>query len=246
VGSSGEHAVVIGASMAGLAIAKALTAGFERVTVLDRDRVTDEYAHRSGVPQGRHVHLLLAAGADALESLFPGLLEELVADGAPAWDFDRARLCVNGHRLARGRIGRDSITASRPFVEAHVRKRVRVHPAITIRDESEVRGLELSPDGRRVVGVRVGSRGGGGTEQTVSGDLVVDSSGRRSRMPEWLQHLGYAPPGVDELNVEVRYATRRYRLPSEALDGDVHALAGPTRDGPRGGSMIQIEGACGW
>ena len=46
--------------MAGLAMAKALTAGFERVTILDRDRVAA--GHRSGVPQDRHVHLQTASG----------------------------------------------------------------------------------------------------------------------------------------------------------------------------------------
>ena len=119
-----DHAIVMGASMAGLAFAKALTAGFDRVTIVDRDQLPDGTADRRGVPQGRHVHGLLPAGASALDELFPGLLAEMVANGAPTGDIaERARVFLNGHRLARGRVGREVVFASRPFIEAHVTHR---------------------------------------------------------------------------------------------------------------------------
>jgi hypothetical protein len=38
--------------------------------------------HRKGVPQDRHAHGLLASGRAALEELFGGLTDELVAAGA--------------------------------------------------------------------------------------------------------------------------------------------------------------------
>lgn len=173
-----DHAVVIGAGMAGLTTATALAAAFERVTVLDRDQLPGTAEHRGGVPQGRHVHVLLGAGAEALEALFPGLLDDLVGAGAPTGDTDRFRMWINGHRLARGRTGHHSVTATRPFVEAHVRDRVRRDPVITITDGCDVRGVVAGPDGRRVIGVRVGASAETG-EQTLPADLVVDCSGRR-------------------------------------------------------------------
>ena len=39
--------------------------------------------NRKGVPQGRHAHVLLAQGAQILDELFPGLLDDLAAGGAP-------------------------------------------------------------------------------------------------------------------------------------------------------------------
>jgi len=63
-----DHAVVIGASMAGLAIAKALADTFDRVTVLDRDDLPEAVEHRRGVPQGRHAHLMLTTGREAIDS----------------------------------------------------------------------------------------------------------------------------------------------------------------------------------
>jgi 2-polyprenyl-6-methoxyphenol hydroxylase-like FAD-dependent oxidoreductase len=233
-----DHAVVIGAGMAGLAIAKALAEGFGHVTILDRDRLVP--GHRRGTPQDRHLHLLLPAGADALEELLPGLGDDLVHDGAANEETDRIRVCVNGHRLAPARTGHRAIFLSRPFLESHVRRRVREHPAITVRERVAAVGLVPSHDGGRIVGVQIASPGSQTTE-VLRADLVVDCSGRRSPLPRWLSALGVDPPGADELPVEVHYTTLRYRLPADALRGDVHVLVGPTPDGPIGGAMTNVE-----
>src|ERR1700760_5187206 len=78
----GNNAVVLGASMAGLLAARSLADFFDTVTVVERDPLPDAGAARRGVPQGRHLHALLARGAQVLEELFPGILDELVLDGA--------------------------------------------------------------------------------------------------------------------------------------------------------------------
>src|SRR6202042_956931 len=57
-----KQAVVVGAGMAGLAAAKAIEPHFEKVTVFDRDSLPDAPAPRSGTPQSRHTHALLAGG----------------------------------------------------------------------------------------------------------------------------------------------------------------------------------------
>jgi len=70
--SLGKEAVVMGAGMGGLTAAKALSAHFDCVTVLDRDALPEGPAPRQGTPQARHAHVLLAAGQQALAALFPG------------------------------------------------------------------------------------------------------------------------------------------------------------------------------
>lgn len=67
------HAVVVGASMAGLLAARVLTDHVERVTVLDRDALPVGAEHRAGVPQGRQLHLFLMRGRQIVEELFPGV-----------------------------------------------------------------------------------------------------------------------------------------------------------------------------
>ena len=78
-----EHAVVLGASMAGLLAARVLTDFYETVTVVERDWLPDGPVNRRGVPQGRHAHALLGRGSQILDELFPGFLDDLVAAGAP-------------------------------------------------------------------------------------------------------------------------------------------------------------------
>ena len=55
----GSHAIVIGGGMAGLLAARVLTNHFERITLIERDHYPAEPLFRSGIPQGRHVHVLL-------------------------------------------------------------------------------------------------------------------------------------------------------------------------------------------
>ena len=103
---TGERAVVLGASMAGLLAARVLADAYAQVTVVDRDELPEASTHRRGVPQGRHVHGLLARGQQALEELFPGLTAELVAHGVPAGDLlADARLFLSGHRLRQAHTG---------------------------------------------------------------------------------------------------------------------------------------------
>ena len=49
----GEHAVVIGGSMAGLLAARSLAEAYERVTVIERDALPVGVEGRRAVPQGR-------------------------------------------------------------------------------------------------------------------------------------------------------------------------------------------------
>jgi 2-polyprenyl-6-methoxyphenol hydroxylase-like FAD-dependent oxidoreductase len=58
----GDHAVVLGASMAGLLAARVLADAYERVTVVERDPLPETAGNRKGVPQGRHAHLLVPRG----------------------------------------------------------------------------------------------------------------------------------------------------------------------------------------
>src|ERR1700692_4213056 len=77
-----RQAVVIGAGIAGLAAARALSDHFEQVAVLERDSLSDGPVHRPGTPQSRHPHGLLIGGQRALSELFPGFERDLVEAGA--------------------------------------------------------------------------------------------------------------------------------------------------------------------
>ena len=238
-----DHAAVLGGSIAGLLAARVLAETYSQVTVLDRDALAPGIAPRRGVPQGRHIHALLARGQLVLEELFPGLTEELVVRGAPAGDMlGDARLLFGGHRLARAATGLQVVSVSRPLLEDRIRARVRALETVRFAPPCDVAGLRPSRDGRRVVGVRVLRRADASPEETIDADLVVDATGRGSRTPRWLEALGFEPPGEESVRVDVGYATRRYRLSADGLGGDVAYVHGPTPERPRGGALARLEG----
>ena len=240
---TGERAVVLGASMAGLLAARVLADAYAQVTVVDRDELPEASTHRRGVPQGHHVHGLLARGQQALEELFPGLTAELVAHGVPAGDLlADARLFLSGHRLRQAHTGLVVLCASRPVLEGHIRARVRALPNVRFLDRRDIVGLATTSDGRRVVGVRVLRRADGSAEEVLGADLVVDATGRGSRTPVWLDALGYARPATQEVRIGLGYATRTYRLRRDALGGDLALLIAATPERPRTGAMQAIEG----
>jgi 2-polyprenyl-6-methoxyphenol hydroxylase-like FAD-dependent oxidoreductase len=182
----GERAVVLGASMSGLLAARVLADYFRTVTVVERDVLPDDPANRRGVPQGRHPHALLARGAQILEEFFPGILNELVADGAPVWDdgeLSKLYLSYAGHEMLRsGKAAVDPMAnaayiPSRPFLECHVRRRVQAIENVTILDGHDVAEMRSTAERDRVTGVRVIDRDGG-AEQELTADLVMDAMGR--------------------------------------------------------------------
>jgi len=90
---------------------------------------------------------------------------------------------------------------------------------VSIITGSNVLDLCVSPDGRRVTGVTVVVRNGAaagpnGPLETLSADLVVDATGRRSRLPDWLDRLGYERPAETRIGAHLAYATRICRRPA--------------------------------
>jgi 2-polyprenyl-6-methoxyphenol hydroxylase-like FAD-dependent oxidoreductase len=238
-----EHALVLGAGIAGLLAARAVAEAYDRVTVVDRDDLPDRPTPRRGVPQGPHAHALLARGRQVLEDLFPGLTADLVADGAPAGDaLGDVRLHFDGHRLRHTHSGLTVVSVSRALLEHHVRRRVRALPGVTFAPPSDIVGLSATPDARRIAGARILRRADGSAEEILDADVVIDATGRGSRTPRWLAALGYWRPPEDRTPIDLGYATCRYRLAPDALGGDLATLYGQGPSHPRGGVLARLEG----
>jgi 2-polyprenyl-6-methoxyphenol hydroxylase-like FAD-dependent oxidoreductase len=240
----GEHAVVIGASMGGLLAARVLSDAFERVTIVERDRLPAGVQARKGVPQGRHGHGLHPAGLRVLEELFPGFTAEVAGDGAPVFASTAIRGFLGGHELCRADMGAPLLSTSRPFLEGHVRRRVAALDTIAIVDGRDVVGPMVARAGDAVTGVRLLRRRDGSTEEAVDADLVVDATGRAGRSLRWLDKLGHPHPPQDELHVGVAYATRHIRLPVGALGDDRIVVVGPQPGRTTG--MYLAEQEHGW
>jgi len=229
--------------MAGLLAARVLSEHFARVTVVERDVLPEAAAHRRGVPQGRHVHAVLPRGAELLEELFEGLTADLHGAGAITGSGAHdVRLLLSGHRLAPIASSLRRLFVSRPLLEATIRARVRTLPGVTVLDGHAVQGLVTTPNGRRVTGVRLSRPPGSDCELTLAADMVMDATGRGSRLPAWLSDMGYPVPRRDEVRVGVRYASRAFRLRPGALGGDRLLIVGVSRGCARLGALTTIEG----
>ncbi|WP_159046285.1 NAD(P)/FAD-dependent oxidoreductase [Streptomyces sp. MMG1121] len=235
-----RHAVVIGAGMAGLAAARVLAGRCEAVTVIERDTLPGVSGPRAGVPQGHHVHGLLALGAEVFEGYFPGLRTELEQAGAPVWDWGEGLCAVlpNGTPPPTT-MGMPIQTFSRPFLEHVLRRRVRALDPVTFRDGLTVTGLSSAGPGK-VVGVRVKDGDG---EEEIAADLVVDASGRSSHLPRWLAALGLPSPRTTTVDAQVGYASRTYAFPEGQAPPSWMGVLQPLRapDFPKGCYAIQIE-----
>jgi 2-polyprenyl-6-methoxyphenol hydroxylase-like FAD-dependent oxidoreductase len=254
----GQHALVIGASMAGLVAARVLSERFAHVTIVERDTLPPIGVNRRGVPQGWHGHGLLASGLGQLVRLFPTLLADLTEAGAIEGDVvGRVRWFQHGRYKAKFRSGLNGLLLSRALLEGMVRRHVRALPNVGLVDGTHVAGLIVDAAQKRVTGVRVrgvaANAEPAGPEIQLTTDLVVDASGRSSRMPVWLDQLGYAKPRVDEVKVGLGYTTRTFVRHERDLDGDLGAIIAPTPPREtRAGFILAMEGGrwvvslCGW
>ncbi|OJT23595.1 hypothetical protein BO221_16470 [Archangium sp. Cb G35] len=210
---AGSHAIVYGGSIAGLMSAGVLSRHFERVTLVERDVFPDGPMPRKGVPQAQHIHGLLTRGMDILAGVLPGIREDLVAAGGEFLDgVETVASFGGGSWRPRFRCGVSAASVSRLLLEWAIRQRLRALANVRILDGREAVGWKASDDRTRITGLQLQAPGGG-QEETLEAELVVDTSGRGSRMPQWLEALGY--PRVEEtrIRVDVGYATRLFRKP---------------------------------
>jgi 2-polyprenyl-6-methoxyphenol hydroxylase-like FAD-dependent oxidoreductase len=217
----GRHAIVIGAGMSGLAVTKVLADHYREVTLIERDSFSRSNAPRKGVPQGRHAHGLLARGREALESLFPGISDELVGKGALDGDLLADSLWFNhGVYLRQADSGLAGLLLSRPLLETHVGARLLQCGNVRVIDRCQVTGLTFDKDAAAIIGVELKSLSQDNVEQTLAADLVVDTTGRGSQSATWLANLGYAAPPEQRVEVGISYTTRSYRRQPGQLNGN--------------------------
>lgn len=241
---AGKTAIVIGAGIGGLAAAAALAPHFAEILVLERDHPPPGAGARSGVPHGDQAHVLLLGGQLALAELLPGFEADLAAAGAVPlrqsadsyMDFPRLG------RLPPFDIGINFYAASRPLIEAVVRRRVAALAPVTIREGVRVAALVTTPDGSAVIGVR--HAGADGAPETLTADLVIDAAGRNGTLSRtMLADTGHAPLAVTEIGMEVAYTTGIF-IPAEDAARDwkyAYVLAGPPAE-TRSGLILPIEG----
>ena len=219
--------------------------------MLERDHLPETPSHRKGLPQARHIHVLLERGRMALEWLLPGLTTDLLEAGALLLDNsgDLASLTPFGWGI-RFRSGLQLLACSRDLIDWCIRRRVAALPNVRLRQEVDAAGLVAAADGQAVAGVRLRPSHGGMVgpdgEEELAADLVAVASGRDARLPNWLAALGYATPPETVVNSFLGYATRLYRPPRRLpgrMEGPAHSSGAARPPARRVWSSRWREGA---
>jgi 2-polyprenyl-6-methoxyphenol hydroxylase-like FAD-dependent oxidoreductase len=234
-----QRAIVVGASVAGLVAASVLADVVGEVVVLERDQLEPDTVERPGVPQAAHVHVLLARGYRELIRRFPDLDARLKAAGGEAVDWEHDAVVITpGGEAARRPSALRSITVSRARLESTIRALVLERPNVRLLSGHEA--TALIGDSNAVRGMRVRSRSSG-EERAIDAWLVIDASGRSSRLPEMLGAIGFAPASESSVDAGWRYASRLYEAPA-GHDWRVLYVRDRLPSGTRGGIVLRIEG----
>ncbi|MBI5615166.1 MAG: 2Fe-2S iron-sulfur cluster binding domain-containing protein [Gammaproteobacteria bacterium] len=206
-------AVVLGGSIIGISTAKALSAHYEKVIILEKDPVHRRQEGRNGAAQGWHLHHLLIAGQRQIETLFPGVVDDMVAAGAFKVDMgEQYRLMLGGSWKKPMKSGLDIVCAARPILEWAVRRRVDDEPQIDYRYETAVQDLVLDPATRSIVGVVAMHDG---HAEVLPAEFVADCAGKNTPVPGILDRLGIGAPELDEDCINCFYSTMQHRVPPE-------------------------------
>ena len=212
--SLGRTAVVLGGSVAGLCAAGALAPHVDEVLVLERDELPPDAEHRRGVPQSKHPHFLLNSGRRAINDLFPGFEDDLIAAGGLHLVASMETAYLEGPGWAPRKQGAlDMIYGSRILIERVLRDKVRQLANVTIREGVSVNGIDTTGGGTpqgRVTGVSFASTA---DDERIDADLVVDAMGRGSSVSSWLVEAGWPETPVMTLDAKVTYVSRWYDLP---------------------------------
>jgi flavin-dependent dehydrogenase len=257
-----EHnvAIIIGGGVAGLLAARILCGHFKKTIIIEKDKYPSQAGPRNGTPQSNHVHVLLIKGKEILLNLFPEIERKLVAKGAHIVNLtnDVDYYVGTGYSINFESV-LTTIACTRQLLEQEIRNEISRFPNVNIRQNTRATGLMITKDKetelRICKGVTVYSADTN-SEETITGDLVVDTSGRESKIAEWLEQLGYDKRKKTIVNSYIGYSTCWFKPTVEQTavvddddDDDDKLIIKPTiiltnpPSNPYMGIMYPVEGS---
>jgi 2-polyprenyl-6-methoxyphenol hydroxylase-like FAD-dependent oxidoreductase len=217
--------VIVGAGVAGLGAALACSRAGHDVVVLERDATplpatADDAFHwdRRGAPQVRHSHAFLARLRNALRDSFPDVREELLRAGASELRWSDFLPDTIEDKTPKPEDDDLALVSCRRTTFEWVLRRAVEH-SVDFRDGTRVTGFRTGHSKiPRVTGVST-DRG------DVDADMVLDATGRPSRLPEMLGDIGVH---MDEKKSTsgIVYLSRFYRLREGAQPPNQQPLNG--------------------
>jgi 2-polyprenyl-6-methoxyphenol hydroxylase-like FAD-dependent oxidoreductase len=224
-----SEVIVVGGGVVGLCASLLLARDGHRVRLLERDpaapppRGADPWRtwERRGVNQFHLLHAFLPWFRELLDAELPDVTMALESDGAARINrlAELPDALTGGRRAGDERF--DAVTGRRPMVEATLARLVDEQPGVDVLRGVAVRGLVTAEprhdSAPHVAGVLTDE----GDE--LRGDMVIDASGRRTRLPSLLAAVGARVPAEEREDTGFVYYCRHFR----STDGSMPPTIGP-------------------
>ncbi|WP_423059626.1 NAD(P)/FAD-dependent oxidoreductase [Bacillus safensis] len=230
-----ERAIVIGGGITGMLAAKVLLTFYHQVLIIEKDELPDSPENRLGTPQAFHPHRMLPLGKQIVERLFPGYTKELLEMGGYNSWHQTSRFMTKDGELVLTDTEETAVTR-RAMLEWVLMQRMLREERVQFLEKHEAIALLFEEETTKVSGLQVKDRRiKPGIINKMSADLVIDTSGRMSKLPKWLKSAGRTLPQTDELIVSLGYSTRYYQIPPEAPNLEPMVIVGqPNKQIPTG------------
>lgn len=225
-------------------MASVLASYYRTVTIIEKRSPPGSHRPEGPVPQGFHVHSLLAEGQQRLEELIPGMTTHLESRGSRRLNFGTDfRLVHYGNIRPSYTSDISVLLQTRPFLEQEIRGLVLKAENIRMLWDTRVTGLQFDAKSpRSVTGVRIADTSTE-DEEIVTADLVIDASGRSSKTPDWLVQPGIERPSEQKVKINLCYTSRLYEQPSSRTSAWQGLIVYPRApDQTRAGYVFPVEG----
>ncbi|NKB99131.1 MAG: NAD(P)-binding protein [Pseudomonadales bacterium] len=231
--SAQQRVALVGAGIAGMCSALALSRKGFSVDVFERDIPPPDGGadraffdwNRRGAAQFRHPHAFLGLMCSLLEEHYPDLLDDFFAAGARKVSFDQMvpPHLQDQYRPEAGDEKMWVLMCRRATMETIFRRYVEKQDNIRIVNTTYVTGIQTEQrnDQVAITGLELTDRIAGNQKSIFQADIYVDATGRASKFGQWLTAAG-AVIEEEREDAEIVYYTRHYQLKPGVDEPDRH------------------------
>ncbi|MCF8467427.1 MAG: FAD-dependent monooxygenase [Sneathiella sp.] len=238
----GNRAVVIGSGFGGLLAGRVLSDYFREVVIVEKDEEPTNSLPRKGVPQGRHIHVLLNAGEQVMEDLFPGVRDDLLRAGSKTAVLGKdVRWHLAGKWMPPFEGGMMTFFQSRPMLEFVLRLRVSNIDNISFLYSKRSLNFRFSTDRKKLEAV-VLKDVKTGIENEEKADFFVEAAGAGTDLLKQLAASGYPVPSESVVEPDFAYSSGLFKIPEDWPDTWKSILIYPKApNDTRGGAFVPVE-----